>query len=180
MSSEQIGLLDKCDGFNGDPSGPFCLSRGGLVRNLRPAANSPDYPTFSETHVVLEYSRDGERWEEYRVSRAGLRVGDVSAIRTELFAEKPVPAPPAGAVRFVWCYRAGEGFRYTEGKRPETYRSPFWVPTFWHSCHAFDGERQLVGYFSPHYPDWGWRGPDEINGVMDSPRDAGAALRGSH
>lgn len=183
MATKQLGLLDDCTGFDGDPAGPWGLVRGGLVRNLRGADE--------EGQTLLDYSRDGEQWSTFCVSSRELKTGDVAAIRADLLAPKPVPEPPAGATRFVWCYRGGDDFHYVEGKRPETYRSTFWVPTRWHSCHAFDEQGEFVGYFSPHYAGspWmgapmGWRRPEDysgswIDGLADSPHDAAQALRRS-
>jgi hypothetical protein len=177
MAVETLGLLRDCTGYDEHPSGPWGLKRGGLVRNVRPSADG--------RQSLLEYSRTGDQWSEFLVYSDQLEIGDAAAIRAELAAEQPVPAPPEGATCFVWCWSAGDaGFSYAAGKRPETYRSTFWAPTRWQSCFAFDEAGEFLGLFSPSYPDWGWQRPDAFShgptmglSVAESLQDARRALR---
>src|SRR5947209_4719844 len=114
----QTGLLTALTGHPTNPSdvsGPYSLGVGMLIRKLR---RDGDKWRFEGE------SRSG--WQEY-VSYAEPQIGDVEAIRAEQRAEKPIPVPPEGAVRFVWVWNEPKlgptCFRYQPGKRPEKYQN---------------------------------------------------------
>jgi hypothetical protein len=140
------GLLEKATQFTpNDLSGPYSLSEGTLVRGLRYDGRN--------WHGEIGL-RDG-RWEECNFGPYEPRIGDVTALRAEQRAPKPVPPPPVTATQFVWVWSVGYGrdlsFEYRRGKRPTEYRNTCYVPTSWHSVIAFDAQGEPVGYWSPHY-----------------------------